>query len=344
MSRLRHRPSLGPPADGRRCATSATTCPRRSPTSSTTASTPTRENVDVDLRRRGRGLLDPRRRRRHRDDADASSTRRCATAANAPTPTQRARALRTRPQDRLAQSVPAPHRRDPRGAAAAGSRSAAGTSTTSPNGLLGARAPPPRELPPPPARAAARRRPGRSCSGSTSTGSSPTATPTAPPHGGPCDAMASEVGDAPRDGLPPLPRRRGCDRRRGVVIVASTASRSTAWDPFAREEPRTQDAARGRRSSCRWRTAARRRSRSARTCCPARFSSPRPRPTRSPPGPNRWNRQQGFYIYRRDRLIQSGGWNRLRTLDEHSKLARIAVDLPVGHEELFGDQRREDAS
>lgn len=53
-------------------------------------------------------------------------------------------------------------------------------------------------------------------------------------------------------------------------------------------------------------------------------------------GPNRWNRQQGFYIYRRERLIQSGGWNRLRTLDEHAKLARIAVDLPHGQEELFG--------
>lgn len=53
-------------------------------------------------------------------------------------------------------------------------------------------------------------------------------------------------------------------------------------------------------------------------------------------GPNRWNRQQGFYIYRRDRLIQSGGWNRIRTFDEHAKLARIAVDLPLGHEERFG--------
>jgi hypothetical protein len=52
-------------------------------------------------------------------------------------------------------------------------------------------------------------------------------------------------------------------------------------------------------------------------------------------GPKRWNRQQGFYIYRRERLIQSGGWNRLRTVDEHAKLARIAVDLPIGREDLF---------
>lgn len=52
-------------------------------------------------------------------------------------------------------------------------------------------------------------------------------------------------------------------------------------------------------------------------------------------GPNRWNRHQGLYIYRRERLIQAGGWNRLRTLDEHAKLARIAVDLPVGEEDRF---------
>jgi Histidine kinase-, DNA gyrase B-, and HSP90-like ATPase len=52
-------------------------------------------------------------------------------------------------------------------------------------------------------------------------------------------------------------------------------------------------------------------------------------------GPKKWNRQQGFYIYRGDRLIQSGGWNRLRTMDEHSKLARIAVDVPSGLDDLF---------
>ncbi len=52
-------------------------------------------------------------------------------------------------------------------------------------------------------------------------------------------------------------------------------------------------------------------------------------------GPQRWNRQQGFYVYRSDRLIQAGGWNRLRTLDEHTKLARVAIDLPPGADEVF---------
>jgi len=52
-------------------------------------------------------------------------------------------------------------------------------------------------------------------------------------------------------------------------------------------------------------------------------------------GPQRWNRQQGFYVYRNDRLIQAGGWNRLRTLDEHTKLARASLDFPSDLDELF---------
>lgn len=44
-------------------------------------------------------------------------------------------------------------------------------------------------------------------------------------------------------------------------------------------------------------------------------------------GPAKWSRQQGFYIYRADRMIQSGGWSRTRTLDEHTKYARVALDF-----------------
>jgi hypothetical protein len=52
-------------------------------------------------------------------------------------------------------------------------------------------------------------------------------------------------------------------------------------------------------------------------------------------GPNKWNRQQGFYIYRNNRLIQGGGWCGLRAADEHTKLARIALDVPSALDELF---------
>ena len=68
---------------------------------------------------------------------------------------------------------------------------------------------------------------------------------------------------------------------------------------------------------------------------PAQHLFSTPEAHRAAAGPNRWNRHQGFYIYRRERMIQAGGWNRLRTLDEHAKLARIALDLPLGEEERF---------
>ena len=44
-------------------------------------------------------------------------------------------------------------------------------------------------------------------------------------------------------------------------------------------------------------------------------------------GPRKWNAQQGFYIYRANRMIQCGGWCRMRTVDEHLKLARAAIDF-----------------
>ena len=46
-------------------------------------------------------------------------------------------------------------------------------------------------------------------------------------------------------------------------------------------------------------------------------------------GPKGWNAQQGFYIYRKERLIVAGGWLDLDyKQEEHYKLARIQVDIP----------------
>jgi hypothetical protein len=52
-------------------------------------------------------------------------------------------------------------------------------------------------------------------------------------------------------------------------------------------------------------------------------------------GPTGWNQQQGFYIYRANRLIQSGGWCKLRTQDEHTKLARIALSFSPTLDDAF---------
>lgn len=52
-------------------------------------------------------------------------------------------------------------------------------------------------------------------------------------------------------------------------------------------------------------------------------------------GPLKWNRQQGFYIYRADRLVQWGGWAGLRAIDEHTKLARVALSFDADMDPVF---------
>jgi Histidine kinase-, DNA gyrase B-, and HSP90-like ATPase len=48
--------------------------------------------------------------------------------------------------------------------------------------------------------------------------------------------------------------------------------------------------------------------------------------------------RQGFYFYRRDRLIQAGGWNGVieHESEPHSSLARLAIDLPPQLDSQFG--------
>lgn len=108
----------------------------------------------------------------------------------------------------------------------------------------------------------------------------------------------------------------------------------TGWDPFARDESHT------RRLPIQQLEYAEADGRTIVTevhpyVLPGQQFFSTPDAHRAAGGPARWNRHQGFYIYRRDRLIQAGGWNRLRTLDEHAKLARIAIDLPIGEEDRF---------
>jgi Histidine kinase-, DNA gyrase B-, and HSP90-like ATPase len=65
----------------------------------------------------------------------------------------------------------------------------------------------------------------------------------------------------------------------------------------------------------------------------SRFSTPEAWNRAS--GPEKWNKQQGFYIYRANRMIQSGGWNGIRALDEHRKLSRIAISFSPKLDEEF---------
>ena len=61
-------------------------------------------------------------------------------------------------------------------------------------------------------------------------------------------------------------------------------------------------------------------------------------------GPSGWNAQQGFYVYRGRRLLVAGDWLGLGAGDgtapyrkeEHYKLARIMVDIPIALDEYWG--------
>jgi hypothetical protein len=52
-------------------------------------------------------------------------------------------------------------------------------------------------------------------------------------------------------------------------------------------------------------------------------------------GPLKWNRQQGLYIYRANRLVQWGGWGSIRGIDEHTKLGRAALDFTTDLDAIF---------
>jgi hypothetical protein len=120
---------------------------------------------------------------------------------------------------------------------------------------------------------------------------------------------------------------------RGEVIICVDGEKLRPWDPFAPEEPdRTVLAEHtfeietpSGSSEVRFRG----------VVLPARdrFSSLDEFERLS--GPLKWNRQQGLYIYRADRLVQHGGWSGLRGIDEHMKLARAAIDFDTDLDEAF---------
>jgi hypothetical protein len=118
-----------------------------------------------------------------------------------------------------------------------------------------------------------------------------------------------------------------------TIEIYFNGERLKPWDPFAREEPKTQRLPLQRIRIKRAGTTHLVRVQPYILPNQVMFSTPAAHVAAS--GPKKWNRQQGFYIYRRDRMIQSGGWNRLRTMDEHSKLARIALDILPGLEDAF---------
>jgi hypothetical protein len=122
------------------------------------------------------------------------------------------------------------------------------------------------------------------------------------------------------------------DGRPGLTISLNGET-IQPWDPFSRDEPATISLPEQRLRVSHGGRAHAVLARPYVLPSEARFSGPAAH--RRASGPLKWNRQQGLYIYRCDRLIQAGGWNRLRTVDEHTKLARISIDIPTELDALF---------
>lgn len=107
----------------------------------------------------------------------------------------------------------------------------------------------------------------------------------------------------------------------------------TGWDPFQRQERETKELGAesfevmvGDRVG---------KVHLRRYILPSRnaFSSPEAFDAAS--GPLKWNRQQGLYIYRANRLVQWGGWAGTRAVDEHTKLARASIDFDTDLDDAF---------
>ena len=123
----------------------------------------------------------------------------------------------------------------------------------------------------------------------------------------------------------------GAAGRQLTILV--NGEKLAPWDPFARDEEHTKSL--GRQTFELAAADALGTVRLDRYVLPAKdqFSSPARFEALS--GPLRWNRQQGLYIYRGDRLVQWGGWAGIRGIDEHLKLGRASLDFDTQLDALF---------
>ncbi|KUI15393.1 ATP-binding protein [Mycolicibacterium acapulense] len=117
------------------------------------------------------------------------------------------------------------------------------------------------------------------------------------------------------------------------LVITVNGQKLKPWDPFARREKETRELPRQRFEIDNGGTAGTVTLR--RFVLPGRdkFSSVNEFERLS--GPLKWNRQQGLYIYRAGRLVQWGGWAGIRSIDEHTKLARASLEFDTDLDEAF---------
>jgi hypothetical protein len=120
---------------------------------------------------------------------------------------------------------------------------------------------------------------------------------------------------------------------RHPLVITVNGEKVSPWNPFAPCEPATVElppqrfelAVGGFSGKATLR----------RYVLPSRDQFSSPEQFESLSGPLNWNRQQGLYIFRADRLVQWGGWNGIRGIDEHTKLARASLDFDTDLDSVF---------
>jgi hypothetical protein len=122
-------------------------------------------------------------------------------------------------------------------------------------------------------------------------------------------------------------------RRRKKLKITINGTVVDPWDPFAREERATKEF--DKKEFDVQTEDGRGLAGYAAYILPHQDQFSSPKAFNRYAGPAKWNSQQGFYIYRADRMIQSGGWCRMRTSDEHTKLARVALDFRTDLDSAF---------
>lgn len=120
---------------------------------------------------------------------------------------------------------------------------------------------------------------------------------------------------------------------REPITIAVNGTKLLPWNPFALDEPGTTalpplsfEIATGGGAGV---------VSLQRYVLPARETFSSPDEWERLAGPLKWNRQQGIYVYRADRLVQWGGWAGIRAIDEHTKLARVALNFDTDLDSLF---------
>ena len=118
-----------------------------------------------------------------------------------------------------------------------------------------------------------------------------------------------------------------------ALVISLNGEKLQPWDPFARAEPATQELPSRSFELVVGDTSGM--VRLSRYILPSRDAFSGPGGFEALSGPRKWNRQQGLYIYRADRLVQWGGWAGIRAIDEHTKLGRAALEFDTALDTVF---------